>query len=129
MTPEAGNYVKLRDFLRNENTLKNAGGHVTGDLFELPAGSLAVAAGLEYSDYAVESVWDSLSNAGFGTASQQRDQAGSFDVFEAYVEALIPVTENFEIEGGIPCSEVRPADGGQTRAVGNSALLGRLFSL
>lgn len=98
VTPEAINWVILQDALRANNTEKNAGAYVTGDLFDLPEGPVSLAAGVEYRDVATETKWDPISNGGLGTVTQQVDQSGSFDVSEAYVEAIVPVFQSFELE-------------------------------
>lgn len=91
VSPEAAEYVKLVDSLNARNVEKNVGGHIAGDLFELPAGSLGIAAGFEWRSTTTRTTWDPISKAGLGTVTGQTDQFGKIDVKGLYVEANIPL--------------------------------------
>ncbi|MCF2908773.1 TonB-dependent receptor [Pseudoalteromonas sp. DL2-H2.2] len=71
---------------------------VNGDLFELSAGAVGFAAGVEFRNERFDKQPDGLIE-NFGTIGGVNLKAteGSRDVSEAYAEALIPVTENFDI--------------------------------
>ena len=68
---------------------------VTGDLFELWAGPIAVAAGVEYrkerSDYRVSAIDES--GQGF-FRTRRRTTTGEFDVREIFGEAIIPIARD-----------------------------------
>jgi outer membrane receptor protein involved in Fe transport len=63
----------------------------SGDAFELPAGALGWAAGLEYRNEKSKSVQDFLTQTGGNTGNVTPNISGSYDVKEAFVELLIPV--------------------------------------
>ena len=98
ITPEGAAWLRNSDFMTGKNDETQIAANVTGDLMELPAGPLGFAAGVEYRESKTKTVWDDISNADFQTISQQIDQSGSFDVVEAFVETIVPVFENFDLE-------------------------------
>jgi outer membrane receptor protein involved in Fe transport len=67
-------------------------GFVRGDLFELPAGPLAVVLGFEYRDTFAGQYNDNEQRTGniFGFNAVQ-DQEGQIDVYELYTEAAVPL--------------------------------------
>jgi len=81
-------------------------GVVTGDLFELPAGPLGVAAGAEWRNFEINDVpsLGSQNNEYWGTTSAQIT-AGEDTVSEAFVEVNIPLLK------GLPFIEELTADG------------------
>lgn len=71
---------------------KNVVGSVTGDLFQLPAGAVSFALGLEYRDIA----YDDLPPEGVQTGSllggnSAGPVSGGYDVWEAFTELRVPV--------------------------------------
>ena len=94
---QALNYI-LHTRLRNsENTQKIVGLQIDGDLFDLPAGTLKVASGLEYRKESLSIRDDGLALAGdlFFTSGQGTpDTDSSFDVVEGFVEALLPIAKD-----------------------------------
>lgn len=83
----------------NENDLKVFNANVTGDLFELPAGMVSLAVGVERREESASSSSDFLTIIPPGEtvckitqeACTFGDINGSFDVNEIYGEALIPI--------------------------------------
>lgn len=65
--------------------------NVTGDLFQLPAGPLAVAAGYEHRYIAGDFNPDPLTDAGLTSDIPARSGSGSYDVDEFYTELRIPI--------------------------------------
>lgn len=65
---------------------------VSGDLFQLPAGTLGVAVGAEYREFSIDDVPDELSQQGlsWGLTSATETQ-GSNDVWEAFGEVEVPI--------------------------------------
>jgi iron complex outermembrane receptor protein len=64
--------------------------NITGDLFEVPAGMVGFAAGAEYRDESSSFVSDALAATGLTTGNTSPSVAGSFDVYEYYVETRVP---------------------------------------
>jgi len=64
---------------------------LTGELFELPSGMLAFAAGVERREESAFYSPDSLTAQGLANDPRTESTAGSFSVNEAYVEFAIPL--------------------------------------
>jgi len=90
-SPGAINYIQAPGSLATFTSQRLAGLNVTGDLFEMPAGPLAIAAGLEYRREFSESAYDALTQAGLNAGNAIPPTRGEFDVREAYLEANIPL--------------------------------------
>jgi len=69
-------------------------GNVTGDLFQLPAGPLAVAVGAEYRAEQSEFVQDALGASGALFFNAIGTRAGKYNVGEAYAEMRIPILKD-----------------------------------
>lgn len=78
--------------IRDQRTRQTiAGVNIAGDLFEMPAGALAMAAGLEYrSEYAADFP-DALTRTGQNAGNKEEPTEGSYSVREAYVELDAPL--------------------------------------
>lgn len=66
-------------------------GNISGSLFDLPAGPVGIALGVEYRSESSFSDNDALTNAGLNAGNLLPDTRGSFDVAEAYGELRIPI--------------------------------------
>lgn len=83
-------------------------GIITGDLFDLPAGTVGTAIGLEYRDFSIDDVPDPLQQAGdsWGLSSATITK-GSNDVAEAFWELEVPLlagitgVENLTMNGSL----------------------------
>jgi outer membrane receptor protein involved in Fe transport len=98
ITPEGAAWLNNNDLMNGINKEDQIAAVISGDIFDLPGGSVGVAAGAEYRDVSSVQKWDDISNAGYATISQQVDQSGEFDVSEAFVEAIVPIFEGFDLE-------------------------------
>lgn len=108
-TPEAVNYVS--ELVRDDVTITQRvlSGNISGDLFDLPAGALAVAGGLAYREESASFDPNDLAENGF-TRNTLVSIDGEFDTTELYVETVIPLlggnldtplVESLEFEGAI----------------------------
>lgn len=91
LTPEVLDYILVTTKDHGGNELKTVYADVTGDLFQLPAGALALAAGVVYRK---EKGWrnpDPLIVAGVANTNQQQPISGSVASKEAYAELSAPV--------------------------------------
>ena len=75
----------------------------TPALFELPAGGVGVAFGVEYRDEFAADAPDSqiatLGDAATGTPRQPT--SGGYNVSEVYLETVVPVAQRFELEAAV----------------------------
>ena len=94
ITPEMLAYIQpiIRDSSEQELELYSA--NLTGDLFELPAGALAFAAGYEYREYSGSYQPDALTVAGEYNGVPSLPTSGEYDVSEFYGELNAPIYES-----------------------------------
>jgi iron complex outermembrane receptor protein len=92
-------YISRRTLNQNELEQRMVEASVQGALFELPAGEVRFAAGVDYrsNEYAFKP--DSQLNQPDGTSdvlgySVLRDAAGSVDTYEAFGELLVPIVKD-----------------------------------
>lgn len=84
-------YILYDSTDRGGNQLASFTADITGELFRLPAGALAFAAGLVYRE---EKGWrnpDARTVAGVANANQQSPVSGKVDTKEAYLEISAPI--------------------------------------
>jgi len=94
ISPESLKYVIAPGSLDNSIIQKLAGGSISGDLLQLPAGPLSVALGYEYRKEESASVADPLTQAGLNAGNAIPPTFGKYDVSEAYVEARVPLLKD-----------------------------------
>lgn len=78
-----------RDY--SEQTLKNFSANITGDLFEMPAGTAGFAVGGEYRDQEGSFRPDPVAERGETAGIPSGATAGDFDVSEFYAEVNLPL--------------------------------------
>lgn len=76
---------------RSKNRLMLASANLSGDLFELPAGALAFAAGYEYRKYEGSYSPDPLTVRGHYNGVPSLPTSGEYDVNEVFVELDVPI--------------------------------------
>lgn len=107
LTPEAVDYISVNAITQQLFERNNFQANVSGELFQLPAGALALAAGFEYREDSLEFIPDDTFQSGDLTGfNAQQPIAGTTDVYEIYGEVVIPVLKDlplvhaFNIEAG-----------------------------
>lgn len=91
ITPEMLAFVGAVQRDASEQTLLNVGGNIGSDLFDLPAGALAFAAGFEYREHDGSYSPDKLASSGNTLGIPAGATAGEFDVTELYLETNAPL--------------------------------------
>lgn len=91
VSPEAAKYVNAPSSLNTLATQQVAGLSVSGDLFELPAGFVGLAAGAEYREEYARSEFDALQQAGLNAGNAIPSTEGEFDVMEYFTEVNVPI--------------------------------------
>lgn len=91
ISPDAIQYIQAPQSFQTliQQNVFNA--NLSGELFQLPAGPLAVAVGFEHRRERSEENNDALTNAGLNAGNAIPDTAGRFDVSELYGEIRIPI--------------------------------------
>lgn len=70
---------------------------ITGDLFELPAGKVAMAAGLEYREESIKDIPDDQFQRGLIFGTEAVTAAAARDIWSAYVEFSVPLATSLEL--------------------------------
>jgi iron complex outermembrane receptor protein len=91
ITPEMLDYISVVAHDRYGYEQTNFYGNFSGDLLDLPAGPLAVAAGLEHREEFGFDEPDALINSSSTTGNPRVGTRGGYDLQEAFVELSIPL--------------------------------------
>ena len=94
MSPDAVNYIQAPGSLATFTSQRVLGASLTGEVFDLPAGPLAIAVGAEYREEFSSSEFDPLTQAGLNAGNAIPPTEGEFDVQEAYLEANVPILKD-----------------------------------
>ena len=111
LTPQVLNYILATTHDTGGNEQKSVTADVTGTLFQLPAGPLAVAAGAVYREEVGYRNPDALTVLGVANTNQQSPIRGEVKTKEAYVElsapllADMPMVERLELNGAVRYSD------------------------
>ncbi len=129
---EAINYVTGNSIKAGEYTQKVAAMKLTGDLFELNEGAVAIALGLEYRDENFKRDADDISAQGGWTFGNALDTSGGYDVTEGFVEIGAPVLPGITLNGATRYTDYSSIGGVTTWKAGavfdgSDALLGTAF--
>ncbi|MBY6186719.1 TonB-dependent receptor [Marinobacter hydrocarbonoclasticus] len=80
------------------NDLHAVSGVISGELFEMPAGYVGFAFGMDYRYESGFYTPDEVIQAGEGTAAQQDPTDGDFNVYSAYTEFALPLYDGLSAE-------------------------------
>lgn len=94
ISPEAVKYITAPTLFTSEVRQNVSGLTVTGEAFQLPAGPLGVAAGIEYRKEYARSTFDPLAQAGLNAGNAIPETKGSYDVWEYFLEGRFPIVRN-----------------------------------
>ena len=90
-TPEALAYINSTGQSTYGSTVNSATADLAGELFQLPAGALGLAVGIEHREVKGSDVPDQFSQSGYSTNLSGQATYGRYTVREAYAELNIPV--------------------------------------
>jgi len=90
-TPEALRYVMADAQGTYGSTIGNANADLSGELFELPAGAVGVAGGLEYREVRGFDAPGLFEQSGYSSGLAAKTTRGRYTVREAYLETNIPL--------------------------------------
>jgi outer membrane receptor protein involved in Fe transport len=94
ISPEALKYVTAPGSLLTRTTQKLVGGQINGEVWDLPAGPLGVAAGFEWRKEFSSAVPDALTQAGLNAGNATPPTSGEFSVKEVFLETRVPVLKD-----------------------------------
>ncbi|QOY95534.1 TonB-dependent receptor [Massilia sp. UMI-21] len=90
-TPAALAYVNTSGAKTYGSTINSATANLAGEVYQLPAGALGVAVGVEHREVKGSDVPDQFSQSGYSTNLSGQPTYGRYTVREAYAEVNIPV--------------------------------------
>lgn len=91
ISPAAAQYIHAPSTLNTRITQSFAGATLSGEPFEMPAGPVGVAFGVEYRKETSSDVSDPLTQLGLNLGNARPVTQGSFDVKEAFAELRLPL--------------------------------------
>ncbi|MGJ8669103.1 MAG: TonB-dependent receptor plug domain-containing protein [Oceanococcus sp.] len=94
ITPDMLNYIQFVEVDRSKQELQLISANVSGGLFDIPAGTLSFASGLEYRDVKGSYSPDPVVVRGESNGVPSLPTSGSYSVAEAYLELDIPVVND-----------------------------------
>lgn len=116
--------TEMADFLsvttgRTDKFERNVfGASIAGDLFELPAGAVSTAFGIEYRDESYQTIPDEISASGDLGGVPPVLTVGEYDLWEVYAEGRFPIVESFAAEGAVRYSDYSTIGGVTTWRAG-----------
>ena len=93
-TPEALAYINSTGQSTYGSTINSATADLAGELFQLPAGALGLAVGLEHREVKGRDVPGQFEQSGYSTDLAGNPTYGRYTVREAYAELNIPVLKD-----------------------------------
>ncbi len=83
---------------QGQSDLTSYNAEISGDLFELPAGKVGLAAGAEYREEKIQDVPDDQFQRGLIFGTEAVSAKASRDVYAGYVEASLPVVKGLDLD-------------------------------
>jgi outer membrane receptor protein involved in Fe transport len=93
-SPAARSYVAGLEYTRNDIVRHDVALNVSGPVFELPAGPVSAAVGLEYRRDTLEQTADPLQLLGLYSSGNNKSYSGKNNVKEAYAEVEAPILKD-----------------------------------
>ncbi|TRX57236.1 TonB-dependent receptor domain-containing protein [Thalassomonas sp. M1454] len=84
-------YLRYTDQGTSGTEMHHLGASISGDLFDLPAGTVGFAFGMEHREESAFNQPDAFSSSGIGSGNAVLPTSGKYKVDEAYIELVIPV--------------------------------------
>ena len=94
ITPEMADWIRYTPVLNPTITQVNFIAYMTGDLFEMPAGSVGTVFGIEYREDDMEMLADDGSNYGGITYNIVPDIIGDMQIAELFTEFSFPLADS-----------------------------------
>jgi iron complex outermembrane receptor protein len=105
ITQEMLDYVTFTQKDESEQRMFNVAANISGEIVELPAGSLSAAFGFEYRDEEGFFEPDSIVTSGQTAGTVASPTAGEFDVTDLYAEFIVPILSSFDVSAAARFSD------------------------
>lgn len=111
---EAYDYISGTSYQNVKTKQHNFSANVNGEIGELPAGPVYIAAGYEYKVDKISGQSDEKSQNNLWDVYNPQPFKGSLDVHEVYTEVLAPISEDIDLNAAIRHAEYELAGGATT---------------
>ena len=107
ITPAMLNYIGFTERDRSDQNLWDYTLNVSGDLFDLPAGPIAIAVGYEHRIQSASFTPDPIVSAGLGADIPAQPARGRYNSDEVYAELRVPILKDapffssLEVDGAV----------------------------
>ena len=98
ITPQMADWLRVNPTIDSTIEQTQALAYVSGDLFEIPAGTVPAVFGIEYRKDSVDLVTDERSQFGGITFNLIPSFAADYDVWEAFTEMAFPLSDKIDLE-------------------------------
>ena len=105
ITQDMLDYVTFVQKDESEQEMFNISANLSGELFDLPAGPMAIAVGFEYRDEEGFFIPDSVVSSGETAGVPASPTQGAFEVTELYGEVIVPIFEGFDVSAATRYSD------------------------
>lgn len=120
ITPEMADYIRANVWYRPQNRQDTVEGHMTGELFQLPAGPIQTAFGFELRRDKTRTTTDELTQNGLTNFAYIPEYSGVVKTKEAFIEASAPLLKDLpfayrlEIDGAVRVADYNLQNVGTT---------------
>lgn len=107
ISEEAANYIRANLWYKPHNRQDTVEGHMTGELFQLPAGPVETAFGFELRRDKTSTTTDELTQSGLASLAYIPEYSGEIEAKEAFAEFSAPLLKDLpfiyklEIDGAL----------------------------
>jgi len=109
ITPEMAAWLRVNPTIDSEIEQTQALAYVSGDLFEMPAGTVPAVFGIEYRKDAVDVKTDEGSQLGGITFNVIPTWDADYDVWEAFTEMAFPLSDKLDLEVSARVADYSPS--------------------
>lgn len=105
LLPAMLNFVTFIQKDESRQEMFDISANISGSIFDLPAGPVGVAAGIEYREEDGFFVPDAVVSSGETAGVPTSPADGGFDVIEVYAEAVVPVVSRLDLSAAVRVSD------------------------
>lgn len=105
ITQEMLDYVTFTQKDESQQEMTTFAANISGEAFDLPAGPVGVAFGVEYREEEGFFIPDSVVSSGETAGVPSSPTEGKFDVLDLYGEFIVPITASFDVSAAARWSD------------------------
>jgi outer membrane receptor protein involved in Fe transport len=109
ITPEMADWIRVNPTIKSDIEQTQFLAYASGDMFEMPAGTVPMVFGVEYRKDSVNVMTDEGSSLGGITFNVIPTWSADYHVYEAFTEAALPLTDGLDLEVSARLADYSPA--------------------